>query len=250
MAWTSGRCWTLCVDADVLPLPGLRDFIKEASGLPCHFVEAQALVADKFLPSLRPAGNHLYRTALIPKALDVIPAEGVLRPESSMLESLGQEGYPYHQSTWLVGLHDFEQAPADIYSKASLHGHKHAYLANLLLPLWECWADRDPDYRIALSGFNEARGELPPNEIGRYPVPDGLGEPRPDLHRLSMADLAAMLETAPHLHPEAQVFRQRMELDVTNIIAHQRRQYALSLPLWRRWWYRLHHRYPYLLSAS
>ncbi|WP_265944529.1 hypothetical protein [Dechloromonas sp. A34] len=151
------RPWTLCIDADVLVLPSLIDFIDEAKRLPDHYVEAQALVADKLLPARRPAGNHLYRTALIPKALSCLPKGASLRPESSMMDYLGQAGHPYHQSGILVGLHDFAQFPADIYSKAALHGHKHAYLEELLLPLWQEWAQEDPDYRIAYDAFVASR---------------------------------------------------------------------------------------------
>jgi hypothetical protein len=246
----AGRPWTLCMDADVLPLPGLRDFVDEARGLPDHFVEAQALVADKLLPSLRPAGNHLYRTALIPKALTAIPEEGALRPESSMLDILARSGHPNHQSARLIGLHDFEQAPVDIYSKAALHGHKHAYLADLLLPLWKRWADRDPDYEIALAAFTQASNGPPPDGIARRGPAGGITDTKPSLPPLSMADLAALLAEAPHLHPEAQAFRRRLEQDVNDVIAHQRRQYALVLPLWRRWWHRVRHRYPYLRQPA
>lgn len=247
------RPWTLCVDADVLVLPSLTDFIDEAKRLPDHYVEAQALVADKLLPARRPAGNHLYRTALIPKALTCLPKTASLRPESSMMDILAQAGHPYHQSDILVGLHDFEQYPADIYNKAALHGHKHAYLEDLLLPLWLQWGHEDLDYRIAYDAFVAARQSPPPAAVSRnWPDnrPPTTWPPVPALGHMSARDLQSMLLCAPYLRPEAAALRKRIENDVAQLITHQRRLYALSLTAWQRRWRRLLGQYPYPLCAN
>ncbi len=236
-----GRRWTLCIDADVLVLPALRDFIAEAKRLPAHFAEAQALVADKLLPARRPAGNHLYRSALIPKALASLPESPGLRPESAMVDALAKAGHPYHQSAWLIGLHDFGQAPADVYDKAALHGHKHAYLGELLLPLWQGWSEEDEDYRIALQAFLDARDLPPPVEVTR-----GHGSAQAGIAPVASTEaLMRLLDQAPHRRPEAAALRQRIERDVFNVMAGQRRQYELTLPLWRRWLERLRGGYPY-----
>lgn len=247
------RSWTLCVDADVLVLPSLKDFINEARRLPDHYVEAQALVADKLLPARRPAGNHLYRTALIPKALSCLPKTASLRPESSMMDCLAQAGHPYHQSGILVGLHDFSQFPADIYNKAALHGHKHAYLEDLLLPLWLQWEQEDPDYRIAYDAFVASRQSPPPDAVSRN-WPHNLSAttwtPVPALGRMSASDLQSLLLRAPYLRPEAAALRNRIENDVARLITHQRHQHALSLTRWQRRWRRLLGRYPFPLYSS
>jgi hypothetical protein len=236
-----GRKWTLCIDADVLVLPALRNFIAEAKRLPAHFAEAQALVADKLLPARRPAGNHLYRSSLIPKALDSLPDAPGLRPESAMVDALARTGHPYHQSAWLIGLHDFAQAPADIYDKAALHGHKHAYLSELLLPLWQSWAEEDEDYRIALQAYIEARHLPAPTEVARRRG----GTEASAAPVVSTEALLRLFNQAPHRRPEAAALRQRIERDVLNVMAGQRQQYERALPLWRRWLERLRGGYPY-----
>jgi len=254
----AGRPWTLCVDADVLPLPGLKDFLTEAKSLPKHYGEAQALVADKLLPARRPAGNHLYRTALLPRALDLIPKRPALRPESAMIEAMTVAGFPYHQSECLVGLHDFEQWPLDLFNKAALHGHKHDYLASLILPLWRAWADHDPDYRVALAGFEAAQDSTPPQEVSRHwtrPRGEtqlanmGLLHHQP-LTRLDISTVEAMLSRAPHLRTEATRFRLRLEADLTALVQHQRRINLTTYPWWQRQWFRLTHRLPVLPCRS
>lgn len=254
----SGRPWTLCVDADVLPLPTIRDFIAEAKQLPPSYCEAQALVADKLLPAQRPAGNHLYRTALLPHALEYLPRGPVLRPESSMIEAMVAAGFPYHQSDCLVGLHDFEQWPQDLFNKAALHGHKHDYLAELILPLWQRWSNQDPDYRIALMGFAAAKTMVPPDEVSR-----GWGKAQgqellatmeqtscSSLAPLKMSQVETLLQQAPHLQAEASLFRQRLESDITAIIRHQRLRYLATYPWWRRQFFRLSRTLPMLPCPS
>lgn len=150
-----GRAWTLCIDADVLVLPELAGFLAAADSLPSNVFEAQALVLDKLLPARRPAGNHLYRTALIARALPRIPAGDSLRPESAMILAMADLGYRAHQSRLLVGLHDFEQAYEDIYLKAFLHAHKHRFLAPLLRPLWETLGRGDDDFRVAAAALED-----------------------------------------------------------------------------------------------
>ncbi|MCC6658250.1 MAG: hypothetical protein IT512_08705 [Rhodocyclaceae bacterium] len=236
-----GRTWTLCIDADVLVLPALRNFIAEAKRLPAHFAEAQALVADKLLPARRPAGNHLYRSTLIPKALASLPDSPGLRPESAMVDALVRAGHPYHQSAWLIGLHDFGQAPADVYDKAALHGHKHAYLGELLLPLWQGWSEEDEDYRIALQAFLAASHQPAPAEVARHRG----GEETGIAPAMSTETMKRLLDQAPHRRPEAAALRRRIEGDVFNVMAGQRQQYELTLPFWRRWLERLRGGYPY-----
>lgn len=151
-----GRPWTLCIDADVLILPEIAAFLAEAAQLPPNVLGAQALVLDKLIPSRRPAGNHLYRTELIPLALPLIPTSDSLRPETDMIRAMADKGFSFHQSSRLVGLHDYEQSCKDVYMKAFLHGHKHRFLMHLFRPLWEDLSRTDDDYRIALLALDDA----------------------------------------------------------------------------------------------
>lgn len=154
-----GRPWTLCIDADLLPLPELAILLDEARSAPEDLFELQGLVFDKLMTAPRAAGNHLYRTCLIGKALPLIPAENSLRPETDMIEAMAARGHPNRQSRTMIGLHDFEQSYCDIYAKAYLHGHKHRFILPLFRPLWQMLARMDADYRVALLAVDDALTE-------------------------------------------------------------------------------------------
>src|SRR5690625_2539618 len=70
--------WTFCIDADVLLRPNsINTMIGHAESQKENVSEIQGLVLDKFFGGPRPAGNHLYRTNVLSKALNKIPSEGV-----------------------------------------------------------------------------------------------------------------------------------------------------------------------------
>jgi len=201
---SEGRPWTLCIDADVLILPDLYAFLSEVDSFPAGFFEAQALVLDKLIPARRPAGNHLYRTELIGRALREIPRGDSMRPESDMIRAMAAKGCVAHQSAQLIGLHDFAQAHRDIYLKAFLHAHKHSFLVPLLRPLWESLGRVDDDFRVALRALEDAqvRGPIPQisRDFGALWI-DGVLEsmrlaPKAPLSDFSPADVGAMLQTA------------------------------------------------------
>jgi hypothetical protein len=199
-----GRPWTLCIDADVLILPGLADFLAAAESFPAGLFEAQALVLDKLLPARRPAGNHLYRSELIAQALPRIPVGDSLRPESDMILAMAALGYRAHQSSLLVGLHDFEQAYQDIYLKAFLHAHKHRFIAPLLRSLWEALGREDDDFRVALAALEDGLQHDASPQLSRdfreQPIEEALAAmklvPKRPLAAVAPAQVAAMLRAA------------------------------------------------------
>ena len=162
-----GRPWLLCIDADVLIMQELTEFIAEMARMPDDVFVGQALVVDKLLPSQRPAGNHLYRVRFIPTALTLIPTENVLRPETEMIQAMRTRGFLFRQSQRIVGLHDFEQYYLDIYSKAFLHSKKHGMLMHLTEPVWQYLSQDDIDFRIALTALGNARLDATPPEVSR-----------------------------------------------------------------------------------
>ncbi|PKO72738.1 MAG: hypothetical protein CVU20_01560 [Betaproteobacteria bacterium HGW-Betaproteobacteria-14] len=162
-----GRPWTLCIDADVLVLPELADLLEAANDAPAEVFELQGLVFDKLMTAPRAAGNHLYRTSLIARALPLIPAGHSLRPESDMVEAMAAQGFPNRQSATLIGLHDFEQSFRDLHAKAFLHGHKHRFLLPLYRPLWQMLAPIDDDFRVALAALDAAQAEDDAPSISR-----------------------------------------------------------------------------------
>jgi hypothetical protein len=150
-----GRPWTLCIDADVLVTSGaVRRLVEAASRADATVCEIQGLVLDKFFGVRRPAGNHLYRTSLLPKALDLIPREGTdIRPEHHTLNRMAAEGHPWNQTSLVVGVHDFEQSYRDIFRKCYVHARKHLGLVHPLVEYWRTMASHDGDFRMALKGL-------------------------------------------------------------------------------------------------
>lgn len=159
IAMAQNRTWTLIIDADVLvDSTQIAQLIQKARIQEEHIFQIQGLILDKFIPVRRPAGNHLYRTSLLGKALPLIPVEGTsLRPETDMLNAMAQRGHPWVQSNLLVGIHDFEQFHADIFRKCFLHAHKHDYLHAILRTYWQSQAATDQDFQVALLGFNHGK---------------------------------------------------------------------------------------------
>ncbi|NJM15668.1 MAG: hypothetical protein HC896_10135 [Bacteroidales bacterium] len=143
--------WTICIDADVLIIKSaLGELVKLGDSLNENVFEVQTLILDKFIPVKRPSGAHMYRTALIPKALPLIPPpEGSFRPESTMLKRMAARGYPYYQSDILVGIHDYEQYYVDIFRKCLLQAKKTSWALTQLESFWNAQKDNDTDFLIA-----------------------------------------------------------------------------------------------------
>lgn len=149
------RPWTFCVDADVLLRPhSIQLLLTFANQQQQHVFEVQGWIYDKFYDGPREAGNHLYRTSLLSKALKFIPEEGVdIRPEKYVLEQMQNQGYPKVKFNHVLGLHDFEQNYIDIYRKSFIHAHKHLYFAERMVSIWKEKMKKDKDFEVALNAF-------------------------------------------------------------------------------------------------
>lgn len=147
--------WTFCVDADLLLRPkSIETMLQLAEEQPENVCEIQGYILDKFFGGPRQGGVHLYRTSLLPKVIDSIPAEGVnVRPEFHTLQAMEALGHPWVSVPYLVGLHDFEQYYQDIFRKCFVQAHKHQYFTDLFLSIWRDGAECDRDYRVALKGY-------------------------------------------------------------------------------------------------
>lgn len=217
-----GRPWTLCIDADVLVLPGLVEFIEQARDLPEDVFEAQALVIDKLLPMRRPAGNHLYRTSLIDLALPLIPTADSLRPESDMILAMQKLGHPAWQARTIIGVHDFEQSYEDLYKKAFLHGHKHDYLMPRIRPIWEALSRDDSDFAVALRALEDvARHGVTPDISRSYMDSESrtaaqqLGlNPKASLEQIGDSELIEMTQFCNVLYGEAKRLADELQSDV------------------------------------
>ena len=147
--------WTCCIDADVLLLEEeIRKQLRLAETLDDNIFCVQGLVYGKFLPIRRPAGNHLYRNALVERAVPLIPSDGhALRPESVTTQAMKDQGYLTYQTNVVLGLHDYEQYYRDIYRKCFLHVNKHEEdLMPMVESHWRQHQATDRDYQVALLG--------------------------------------------------------------------------------------------------
>ena len=151
----SGLKWTCCIDADVLLLEKeMKKQWRIAETLGDDVFCVQGLVYGKFLPIKRPAGNHLYRNALVEQAIPLIPSDGhALRPESVTTQAMKEQGCLTYQTNVVLGLHDYEQHYLDIYRKCFLHVNKHEEdLMPMVESHWRKHQAADRDYQVALLG--------------------------------------------------------------------------------------------------
>ena len=151
------RPWTYCVDADLLlRTQSILNMIEHAERQPSNVCEIQGFILDKFFGGARKGGVHLYRTSLLDRVIDLIPAEGQdIRPETHALNAMRAAGYPWKTVSELVGLHDFEQTYEDIFRKCFVQAHKHLSHTQLFIPYWRSKSNQDMDYQVALAGFAE-----------------------------------------------------------------------------------------------
>ena len=154
-----GRPWTLCVDADtLLRRKSVLNLLTWALATEGRIFQVQCDVFDKLFAVPKKAGVRLYRTSLLSRAIIYIPADGVSqRPETIVRDQMTSLGYPSLYKNVTVGLHDFEQYYRDLYRKAFVHAHKHDWETQYIEPLWQKLSDRDPDYKVALSGLRDGR---------------------------------------------------------------------------------------------
>ena len=169
-----GRPWTLAIDADVLLRDGaVADLVALGEAADPATFEVQGLVLDKLFGTHRGAGNHLFRTELIPLALGLIPPEGrSRRPETFMLNRMRERGHGWRQASTVVGLHDFEQYFRDVYRKSFVHARKHRSRARFFERFWaEKARAGDTDFEVALWGLRAGAAYQGPLQldVNRFP---------------------------------------------------------------------------------
>ena len=195
-----GLPWTLCIDADVLVKQGaVSELLSEAEQLEENSLGLQGLILCKFFGGLRGAGNRLYRTSLLPQALDCIPKEETIRPETDTIRNMEAKGFSWKLVETAVGLHDYEQYYKDIYRKCFIQAHKHNYLMKKLFePLWTRYANEDADYQVALWGLRTGQifdGEVQintqqfPEQINQLLAMKGWQEKRDQLSSEELSEL-------------------------------------------------------------
>ena len=158
------KTWTICIDADVLPGENcIKTLVSIAEAAPDHIFEAQGLVIDKTFGVARPAGNHIYRTSLLPQAIRYLDANvDSLRPESATVWAMAREGgNRWWQDETIVGLHDFGQYYRDLIRKIMVQYHKFpAQQEKMEAYFEEKAASGDEDYLVALRAVEYCKESL------------------------------------------------------------------------------------------
>lgn len=151
------RDWTMVIDADVLPRINIVDeLVSRARCSPKSVFALQTEMLDKFFGGTRVGGIKLYRTALLEKAISLIPQVDV-RPETFVIKNMHKQGHYVDITELVCGVHDFEQYYRDIFRKGFTHGIKHASFAKVLTPYWERMKRKDSDFEVLLAGFTKGK---------------------------------------------------------------------------------------------
>lgn len=147
--------WLITVDADVLLFPdAVSNLLAAAEDLPNHFVQLEGRIFDKILGVYRQAGHRVYRTALLPLALQCLPKPGAeIRPEYATLCELGKRGHPSRRIPAVVGVHDFEQFYGDLYRKAFVHAVKHQADLQDIIARCRSRVRDDNDFLVIMRGL-------------------------------------------------------------------------------------------------
>jgi hypothetical protein len=150
-----GRDWTMTLDGDVLLRRGALDaFLAAAARVPEKYAQVEGRIYDKLLGTYRQAGHRLYRTRVLERARDFIPAPGTeIRPEFSVLRQLALSGSPSRRMATVVGIHDYEQYYADLLRKAFVHGNKHREFAAWFTERARARVAQDADFLVLLRGY-------------------------------------------------------------------------------------------------
>lgn len=160
VAIEKNRKWLLLIDGDILPKSNLIDrMLQIAEQINKRVYCIQCNNLDKMMRYPRPSGIHMYRTSLLEKALNMIPAENqTMRPESTTMLCMKKNGYPTLFADDVLALHDFKQYYKDLYRKGYFCAHKFSNEIPYLKKLWKKLAQENKDYLVLLEGLS--RGEL------------------------------------------------------------------------------------------
>jgi hypothetical protein len=155
----AGRKWTICLDADVIPASScVARMIELAETRDRPVFECQALVHDWLFGVPRPAGNHIYRTDLLEKAVTLIDETSTtLRPESAVILGMRRAGYSWWQDDGVIGLHDYGQYYRDIVRKVMVLAAKFTAFHGELHDRFTRMVETNQDFRVALEALSAGR---------------------------------------------------------------------------------------------
>ena len=152
-----GKDFTVFIDADILLRRDTIDKIKKlVEKLEVTDLGFGLRLWDRFYERPKFRGLHIYRTALLEKAIPFVPAQNLqLRPESYTKQKMKEEGHAWRNgiSLYVAGIHDFFQKPDDIYYKFLVRSKRSEQDLDQLKQKFR--SDRDTDFKIALQGIED-----------------------------------------------------------------------------------------------
>lgn len=144
----TGQKWTTVIDADVLLYPDtIAMAIAELDNQPQNVFCLDGKTDDKIMMKDRRAGVHIYRTALLEKALQYIDNNHI-KPESNVRRKMEAQGFPTYTGKIVFGKHDYEQFYCDLWRKTVCQTQKLAKLIKDKPNKWKRLAKRDLDYEV------------------------------------------------------------------------------------------------------
>lgn len=147
-----GRPWTLCLDADILLIPGALRRLRAVAEASPDALGCGGWTFDKFYGDLKVRGVHLYRTSLLSRALELVrsdPPEAP-RPETRVHEQMATLGHPWDLLRGAIGLHGHAQYFRDIYRTNAVRTLKSSSDHSLLVRRARLGARYDADFRVML----------------------------------------------------------------------------------------------------
>lgn len=151
--------YTLAIDADVLlKKDAITELLSNVESLPEKIKNKlfvyQGNVLCKVFGKPRQAGFHLYKTSLLPKALQYLEqTKDKIRPESSIYKIMINEGYYHYIDDQIYGLHDYEQYYKDNFRNGFFQSKKHLNQAGELLTYWTKNMSKDLDFKAMIFGW-------------------------------------------------------------------------------------------------
>ena len=149
-----GQEWIPVIDADVIIKPGtIQQAILELRGKSRSTFCLDGKTNDKIMLQNRRAGVHIFRTALIPLAMNMIDDHHI-KPESTVRRGMIKIGYPTYSSKIIFGNHDYDQYYRDLWRKAVLQTYKLAKMIGARPAKWKRLGETDLDYKVIYHAHN------------------------------------------------------------------------------------------------
>ncbi len=168
----SGKKWTIGMDADVLlTSKAIATLVNFAESRKDYVFEVEGRLFDKLFGGPRWCGLHLYRTAMLDRALEIAKRrDSVHRPEFHVISGMHEAGFTQVRSNAILGIHDFEQDYTDYYRKGFVHAQKHSQELRILLPTWKFLARCDADFAAVLCGVEAGAAEagIASTDVSRF----------------------------------------------------------------------------------